>query len=475
MLKSIKAAILLAFTVCLGTAPWGDLWAQSDNLSWKRLRIQQASRVVLIQGAEHKLWVDGNEHLPKTKESNPEADAMVDGEWLQVSFLTAKEIRIQQPRLLELQLRGAVSVHSQGILREDLLRIELSGVGQVVMDLEVVELLADLRGLGRMEFKGKADNVRLEINGPGLVEARQLKVRSAQIFIDGLGLCRLDVSDSLLADISGGGSIRYRKEPSTMLNRINGLGSIAAWDTDESGGPTRSEMAKGDFWSGRSVKEPKMPAFELGFAHWMARGRYAGAPASDPLLRMEPEKSLFLQWWTPLRFQEAVMGVSKNGTVSPNGSLWVRGAMVLHYNNLRLEDNLMLTKSNGRLTVLAMDSMTGSRFGRSNFENMHLMFPVGLTFVQGPRPNRGWHAGLMAIPGIRLWSRTLNRYRDPGGNVELYRTGNFYQNPFSLAIRSEVGKGNWRFFGQYSVYSMFRNGLGPDLNRLDWGITLWGY
>jgi hypothetical protein len=25
------------------------------------------------------------------------------------------------------------------------------------------------------------------------------------------------------------------------------------------------------------------------------------------------------------------------------------------------------------------------------------------------------------------------------------------------------------------VYSMFRNGLGPDLNRLDWGITLWGY
>ena len=213
MLKSIKVTFFLVFTVCLGTAPWGDLKAQSENLGWKRLRIQQASRVVLIQGAEHKLWVDGKEHLPKPKESNPEADAMVDGEWLQVSVLTAKEIRIQQPRLLELQLRGAVAVHSQGLLREDLLRIELSGVGQVVMDLEVGELLADLRGLGRMEFKGKADNIRLEINGPGMVEARQLKVRRAQIFIDGLGLCRLDVSDSLLADISGGGSIRYRKEP----------------------------------------------------------------------------------------------------------------------------------------------------------------------------------------------------------------------------------------------------------------------
>ncbi|MFM9060122.1 MAG: hypothetical protein ACKOQP_00460, partial [Bacteroidota bacterium] len=226
---------------------------------------------------------------------------------------------------------------------------------------------------------------------------------------------------------------------------------------------------------GRAVKEPKIPAFEVGFAHWMHRGRYAGAPATDPELRLEPEKSLFMQWWTPLRFQEPLLGVQKNGTVSSNGSLWIRGGMVLHYHNLRLEDNLMLTKNNGRLSVVTLDSNTGTSFGRSNFENMHLMFPVGFSFVQGSRPTKGWHAGIMAMPGLRLWSRTLNRYRDPGGQVLLYRTGNFYQNPFSLSIRSEIGKGNWRFFGQYSIYSMFRGGLGPDLNRLDWGITLWGY
>jgi len=169
---------------CLIIAPLGGVSAQSESLSWKRLRIQQASRVVLVQGAEHKLWVDGKEHVPKPKEGNPESDAVVDGEWLQVSVLTAKEVRIQQPRLLELQLRGAVAVQCQGVLREDLLRIELSGIGQVEMEMEVGELLADLRGLGRMEFKGKADKVRLELNGPGLVEARQLKVRRAQVFID---------------------------------------------------------------------------------------------------------------------------------------------------------------------------------------------------------------------------------------------------------------------------------------------------
>lgn len=476
MNQILRTRLVLTLTVAL--LVWGrdSVSAQNESPVWTRLRLQQASRVVVVQGSEHRLWVDGKELSPKTKESTTGSnDAVLDGEWLQISLLTAKEIRIQQPRLLELQLKGAVSLQSQGTLREDLLRVGLSGVGQVALDLEVGEMLADLNGVGRMEFHGQADRIRLEINGPGLVEARQLKVRKAQVFIDGLGLCRLDVSDTLLADISGGGSIRYRKEPPTLLNRINGLGSVAAWDYEEGGGPTRADGAKGDFWSGRAVKEPKIPAFELGFAHWMHRGRYAGAPATDPALRLEPEKSLFIQWWTPLRFQEPLLGVQKNGTVSSKGSLWIRGGMVLHYHNLRLEDNLMLTKNNGRLSVMTLDSNTGTSFGRSNFENMHLMFPVGFSFVQGSRPTKGWHAGIMAMPGLRLWSRTLNRYRDPGGQVLLYRTGNFYQNPFSLSIRSEIGKGNWRFFGQYSIYSMFRGGLGPDLNRLDWGITLWGY
>jgi hypothetical protein len=470
--KRLASSLTVAFFLW----GWVSVSAQSENPVWTRLRLQQASRVVLIQGQEHRLWVDGKEISPKVKEATSgNNDAVLDGEWLQVSLLTAKEIRIQQPRLLELQLKGAVSVQSQGTLREDLLRVGLSGVGQVALDLEVGEILADLNGVGRMEFNGKVDRIRLEINGPGLVEARQLKARKAQVFIDGLGLCRLDVSDTLLADISGGGSIRYRKEPTTLINRINGLGSVAAWDSEESGGPTRSDWAKGDYWSGRAIKEPKIPAFELGFAHWMYRGRYAGTPASHPALRLEPEKSLFMQWWTPLRFQEPLLGVQKNGTVSSNGSLWIRGGLVLHYHNLRLEDQLMLTKSNGQLTVLSLDSNTGTSFGRSNFENMHLMFPLGFSFVQGSRPTKGWHAGIMAIPGLRLWSRTLNQYRDPGGQVLLYRTGNFYQNPFSLSVRSEIGKGNWRFFGQYSFYSMFRGGFGPDLNRLDWGITLWGY
>ncbi|MFM8960171.1 MAG: hypothetical protein ACKOKH_07920, partial [Bacteroidota bacterium] len=69
----------------------------------------------------------------------------------------------------------------------------------------------------------------------------------------------------------------------------------------------------------------------------------------------------------------------------------------------------------------------------------------------------------------------LNRYRDDGGRVEMYRTGNFYLNPFSLALRSEIGYGRFRMFTQYSLNSMFRTGYGPRINRVDLGITLLSY
>ena len=71
MAKLFRVTFLVVMLACLIIAPSGGVSAQSESLSWKRLRIQQASRVVLIQGAEHKLWVDGKEHLPKTKERAP--------------------------------------------------------------------------------------------------------------------------------------------------------------------------------------------------------------------------------------------------------------------------------------------------------------------------------------------------------------------------------------------------------------------
>ncbi|MFM8838818.1 MAG: GIN domain-containing protein, partial [Bacteroidota bacterium] len=209
--------------------------AQSPGgTQWQRIEISNASRVTLVQGEQCVVWIDGKEFSLNTGDSISKADKIceVDGDWLRVRKFSAKEIKIQQPKFQEIHIKGAVSLQSEGVLNCEILRIGISGVGNLNLNLSAQEILADVNGVGRLVLKGQAPKARFEINGPGIIDARTMKIRHAKVFIDGLGLCKLDVTDSLYADISGGGSIRYRNEPPYLVNRISGLGSMSALDAD---------------------------------------------------------------------------------------------------------------------------------------------------------------------------------------------------------------------------------------------------
>ncbi|MBM3936002.1 MAG: DUF2807 domain-containing protein [Sphingomonadales bacterium] len=485
---------------------------------WKRIEITNASRVTIVQGENCMIWIDGKEFPISSKDSVPNGEKVleIDSEWIRVRKFSVKEIKIQQPQLSEIQIKGVVSLQSEGILRCNLLRIGISGVGNINLNLDAEEILADVNGIGRLVLKGQSAKVRFDINGPGIIDAKALITRQAKVFIDGLGLCKLDVTDSLYADISGGGSIRYRKEPPYLVNRISGLGSMAAWETDDSsnemndsktsidslapslGSPSDfksndlnssdSKRNAGDFWAGRRMHEPRMPFLELGLAHWVDRGggslqsQWNSSPEPYGILAAESDKSWFLNWSTPLQVQGCLYRSTKeNSKDSLKGvSIWARGALVLSYQSFRFEDNLVLGKDRNSagewgLHVSRVDTPGSPRFDRSRLENLQIQIPLMIHLHRAVRPHKGWHVGGGIVPGIRLWSRSLNRYRDDGGRVEMYRTGNFYLNPFSLALRSEIGRGRFRMFTQYSVNSMFRAGYGPRINRVDLGVTLLSY
>jgi hypothetical protein len=505
---TLSFALSLSLTIPLSVATPAD----TIPVHWERLEVSNVARVTLVQGDGFRLQVDGVDWISDTsgRSSGEKRDWEIDGEWLRINKFTAKEITVQQPRLQEIRIKGAVSLQSDGVMRDDLLRIGISGVGYVFLDLDMEEIMADLNGVGRLSLKGRCSKARIDINGPGMVDAKALKVRQAKVFIDGLGLCKMDVTDSLYAEITGGGSIRYRQEPGYLVNRISGLGSITAWESDalpnasdsKSGKGENSEVNRrsGDFWSGRKGRDPRRPFLELGLAHWVSPlggslgKRWNSTREPYDLMEPEAEKSWFLNWWTPLQHEVCLTGSGlyaqqqstdgadfRKGVVGGRGlSVWARGAMVLAFQSLRFEDNVVLSKAfdaNGNKILLAyqVDTIGSPRFARSRLENLQLQFPLMINIHNGRRPHKGWHVGGGIVPGIRLWTRSLNRYRDDGGFVEIYRTGNFYLNPFSLALRSEIGYGRFRMFTQYSVNSMFRTDYGPRVNRVDLGITLLSY
>ena len=104
--------------------------------------------------------------------------------------------------------------------------IAISGSGDITAnDIKVKELALEISGSSDFKATGKAQTFTGSISGSGNIKAVDLKTEKANISISGSGSAEVWVTDSLTADISGSGKIRYKNL--TPPPAIHGSGDIA--------------------------------------------------------------------------------------------------------------------------------------------------------------------------------------------------------------------------------------------------------
>lgn len=82
-----------------------------------------------------------------------------------------------------------------------------------------------LNGAGSVILEGTADNLSITINGAGDLNLKKFKVKSASIQINGAGDITVDATETLDADIRGGGTIRYLGSP-RVTKSVAGAGTV---------------------------------------------------------------------------------------------------------------------------------------------------------------------------------------------------------------------------------------------------------
>ncbi len=85
----------------------------------------------------------------------------------------------------------------------------------------------NVSGLGNVELAGEVSQATITISGAGNVDAPDLKIKTANITIPGLGNATVWVTDHLTGSISGGGNIAYYGNPQTSTS-TTGLGTYKA-------------------------------------------------------------------------------------------------------------------------------------------------------------------------------------------------------------------------------------------------------
>jgi Putative auto-transporter adhesin, head GIN domain len=112
------------------------------------------------------------------------------------------------------------------VVAKTLTGVQNSGLGLIKGEaIDTPALAVDLSGGGQITLQGKADAQRVSVSGLGMINLSKLAGRNGIVTVSGAGEARVNVTDTLKAEISGLGSVRYAGWPS-VERTVSGGGDI---------------------------------------------------------------------------------------------------------------------------------------------------------------------------------------------------------------------------------------------------------
>ena len=133
-------------------------------------------------------------------------------------FITANELK-------GIAVSGSADITSDGKFVSDHFSADISGSGDVRLELEVGRLKSDISGSGSMRFSGKTDSLDASITGAGNIRAFDMQARNVSLKITGSGNCEVNAFETLDVKITGSGDVRYKGSPQ-ISKKVTGSGNI---------------------------------------------------------------------------------------------------------------------------------------------------------------------------------------------------------------------------------------------------------
>ncbi|MBA3241431.1 MAG: DUF2807 domain-containing protein [Acidobacteria bacterium] len=177
-----------------------------DVPEFNRIVVEGAYRVEVTCGQSRALEIEADDNLLPLIRTDVEGGRLRIHSERGIQTQTLPHVRINVQDLNEVSTPGASDFRVDG-LRNDAFKLNVEGASK---------------------FRAAGETARLDImlNGAGLVDARELRARSASVVNNGAGTISVHASDTLDATVNGVGMIDYYGNPPTVNPKINGIGKI---------------------------------------------------------------------------------------------------------------------------------------------------------------------------------------------------------------------------------------------------------
>ncbi len=134
-------------------------------------------------------------------------------------------IYLTLPRIEKIKINNDVKLNTTNMLKLEALEINVNGVLSGNLAITTSSLNIESNGVLKLSAKGSADMLNLDMPGVGNADFLNLKVKKAQVEINGVGNATVDVEEYLDAVVNGVGKVDYKGNPQLKV-KISGIGKV---------------------------------------------------------------------------------------------------------------------------------------------------------------------------------------------------------------------------------------------------------
>ena len=201
-----------------------------DVEAFDDIALMGSASVYVTQGPQS-LRVEAEENLLEIFDTKVENGKLSIGPTLPqcITALTPIKVFVSTPEIESLAIMGSGQIVGQTKIVSESLSVNLTGSGNVSLDVDTQELTTTLPGSGTISFEGTATSHDITVTGSGQIASFDLLTEETKVSLMGSGGINVQASSELDAKIAGSGAILYKGNP-TLIQSVTGSGKIQKAD-----------------------------------------------------------------------------------------------------------------------------------------------------------------------------------------------------------------------------------------------------
>lgn len=221
--------LLVAGTACdlVGVRGSGNVITESRDVSgFSEIVLEGSGRVEVAVTGEESLTIEAEDNLMPLLTSEVNEGVLELGAAEALAPTEEIVYTITVANLEAVSVGGSGEVTAPGIEAE-VFDLTVSGSGYVSFaDFAADELVVRISGSGDAEVSGTSDHLELDVSGSGSFLGEDLSTATTDAEVSSSGDVLVNVSQYLMASVSGSGNIIYSGNPASVDTSVSGSGEI---------------------------------------------------------------------------------------------------------------------------------------------------------------------------------------------------------------------------------------------------------